>query len=77
MRHDLKDDKIEIIQVTVFSLVCVPAGMPDEEVERRVNTLYTCGTTNGWKILKNGSDPERVDCENDPSTGRQHIVVVC
>lgn len=47
--------------------VCVPAAWTDEEVVAFAEGYYPCGTTNGWKIRREGNPlllgkPERAQC---------------
>ena len=58
--------------------VCVRKDRSDEEVEDFANEANPCGTSNGWKIRKEGDPalagaPERVQCADNPD--RVHIML--
>ncbi len=48
--------------------VCIPKGWSDEQVRAFAEEKYSCGTTGGWQIRREGSEllsgsPERAQCE--------------
>jgi hypothetical protein len=58
--------------------VCVPDHYTDEDIEAFANSARLCGTTNGWKIRKQGhrlldGADERVSCTGRP--GFVHVVL--
>jgi hypothetical protein len=72
-------DKPQITHSGFLSLqVCVPRDWTNEQVERWTNQENLCGTTNGWRIRREGDkalggDHERVDCEG--REGFVHIML--
>jgi len=65
------DGVVRIIRRKTLGLqVCIPAGMSDEEVKRRTNAMYPCGTENGW-IIDQGLG--RVICSEH--SDREHIIL--
>jgi hypothetical protein len=70
----------EVIKLRALAMqVCVPASYSDERVQEFANEQVLCGTTNGWKIAKEGNEmldgcSERVPCET--RKGFVHIVLL-
>lgn len=60
----------------IFSCqVCVPKEFTDEEAIKAAESLYPCGTENGWFVVEEFSngDPKRVQCQSYPEN--VHIVL--
>jgi len=63
--------------------ICVPAAWTDDEAERYANTHNPAGTTNGWRMRKQGDErlagaDARVPCGGaDARPGCVHIMLDC
>jgi len=60
--------------------ICVPKEFTDEQVIEAAECHNASGTSNGWKICKEGSAwldgcPERVQCEKYPENVHIKLVV--
>lgn len=56
--------------------VCVPSRWSDEQIKLFADTENFCGTENGWRIRKNGSDLLRGAPERNPCACRTGFVHV-
>lgn len=66
----------EVARVSLLSMqVCIPKDYTDEQAEDFANQAHPTGIKSRWKILKDGPDPERVDCES--RCGCCHVVMTC
>ena len=69
--------EIVIKQFALGCQVCVPADMPDEEIVRRAEVEYPCGTQNGWMIRSDpkllAGAPVRNPCSN--GDGKVHVML--
>jgi hypothetical protein len=62
----------EVTKVTVFAAqVCVPKDYTDEQAKEFLESQAPCGTSNGWRMRKQGDAnligaPERMPCSERP-----------
>jgi hypothetical protein len=63
--------RVKILRMTLLNVqVCVPKGIPIEEVLALVEAGRPCGTTNGWAFSERHG---RVECAGNPE--REHLVL--
>lgn len=78
-RSEIDMQKPEVTRVEILDMqVCVPEDWTDVQVEEFANKENFCGTENGWRIRKEGSElldgsPERNPCSE--RNGCVHITL--
>lgn len=76
-----KRPKAEIIKIGLFGMqLCVPKDWTEIEIIESIENTHACGTTGGWRIVKDGSgllgdDPARVQCAE--KSDFVHVLVEC
>lgn len=66
------DGAVSVVKVRLFNLIaCAPVEMARDEVQRRINAMYPCGTSGGWQFdeekEKAGEQFAPVECLGDPN----------
>lgn len=75
------DGVVQIVAIGLLYLsVCRNKDLPDDELVRRVNDMFPCGTTAGWclpsaEFIARHPSSAPVGCEDDES--REHVILVC
>ena len=80
MEIETQEEKMaEVIRIGILDMqVCVPQDWSDIQVLLFAEAENPCGTLNGWRVRKRGSEwlgdaPERAVCSLHP--GRVHITL--